>query len=33
VDGDKRLALAGVIAFLGLNGQRLVVSNDEATNW
>lgn len=30
VDGNKRLALAGVIAFLGLNGQRLVLSNDQA---
>lgn len=30
VDGNKRLALAGVIAFMGLNGQRLVVSNDQA---
>ena len=30
VDGNKRLALAGVIAFLGLNGQRLALSNDEA---
>ena len=30
VDGNKRLALAGVIAFLGLNGQRLVVTNDQA---
>ena len=30
VDGNKRLGLAGVIAFLGLNGQRLLVSNDQA---
>ena len=30
VDGNKRLALAGVIAFLGLNGRRLVLSQDEA---
>jgi death on curing protein len=30
VDGDKRLALAGTIAFLGLNGRRLTLSNDEA---
>ena len=30
VDGNKRLALAGTIAFLGLNGRRLVLSNDEA---
>lgn len=30
VDGNKRLALAGVIAFLGMNGQRLTLSNDAA---
>lgn len=30
VDGNKRLALAGVIAFLGLNGRRLTWTNDEA---
>lgn len=30
VDGDKRLALAATIAFLGLNGRRLSLSNDEA---
>jgi death on curing protein len=30
VDGNKRLALAGVIAFYGLNGRRLKLSNDEA---
>ena len=30
VDGNKRLALAGTIAFLGLNGWRLTLSNDEA---
>jgi death-on-curing protein len=30
VDGNKRLALAGTIAFLGLNGLRLTLSNDEA---
>ena len=30
VDGNKRLALAGRIAFLGLNGVRLTFSNDEA---
>jgi death-on-curing protein len=30
VDGNKRLALAGAIAFLGLNGQRLTMTNDEA---
>jgi death-on-curing protein len=30
VDGNKRLALAGTIAFYGLNGMRLTLSNDEA---
>ena len=30
VDGNKRLALAGTIAFYGLNGFRLSLSNDEA---
>ena len=30
VDGNKRLALAGTIAFLGINGRRLTLSNDEA---
>lgn len=30
VDGNKRLALAGTIAFLGINGKRLTFSNDEA---
>lgn len=30
VDGNKRLALAATIAFLGVNGRRLVFSNDEA---
>lgn len=30
VDGNKRLALAAVIAFYGLNGRRLTLSNDEA---
>ena len=30
VDGNKRLALAGTLAFLGLNGLRLELSNDEA---
>jgi len=30
VDGNKRLALASVIVFLGMNGVRLVVTNDEA---
>ena len=30
IDGDKPLALAATIAFLGINGQRLTLSNDEA---
>ncbi len=30
VDGNKRLALAGLIAFLGVNGRVLTWSNDEA---
>lgn len=30
IDGNKRLALAATIAFLGLNGRRLTLSNDEA---
>lgn len=30
VDGDKRLGLASVIAFLGINGWRLTLSNDDA---
>jgi death on curing protein len=30
VDGNKRLALAATIAFLGINGKRLTFSNDEA---
>jgi death on curing protein len=30
VDGDKRLSLAAVIAFYGLNGRRLALTNDEA---
>lgn len=30
VDGNKRLALAATIAFYGLNGTQLVMSNDEA---
>ena len=29
-DGNKRLALAGIIAFYGVNGRRLTLSNDEA---
>jgi death on curing protein len=30
VDGDKRLALAAVLVFYGLNGLRLALTNDEA---
>lgn len=30
VDGNKRLALAATIAFLGLNGRRLILTNDQA---
>jgi death on curing protein len=30
VDGNKRLALAATIAFLGMNGIRLTLSNDQA---
>jgi death-on-curing protein len=30
VDGNKRLALAGTIAFVGINGRRLTLSNDAA---
>lgn len=30
VDGNKRLALAATIAFLGLNGSRLTLTNEEA---
>ncbi len=30
VDGNKRLALAATIAFYGVNGFRLILSNDEA---
>ena len=30
VDGNKRLALAGLIAFLGVNGRRLTLTNDAA---
>lgn len=30
VDGNKRLALAATIAFLGANGRRLTLSNDQA---
>ena len=30
IDGNKRLALAAVIAFHGLNGRRLTLTNDAA---
>jgi death on curing protein len=30
IDGNKRLALAAVITFYGLNGRRLILTNDEA---
>ena len=30
IDGDKRLALASIIAFYGLNGRRLTLTNDAA---
>ena len=30
VDGNKRLGLASVIAFYGLNGRRLTMTNDQA---
>ena len=30
VDGNKRLALAAAITFLGINGTRLTLTNDEA---
>lgn len=30
IDGNKRLALAGTIAFLGVNGRRLRLTNDQA---
>ena len=30
IDGDKRLALASVIAFYGLNGRRLTLTNEAA---
>jgi death-on-curing protein len=30
VDGNKRLALASTLAFSGMNGLRLTLSNDEA---
>ena len=30
IEGNKRLALAAVISFYGLNGRRLTLTNDEA---
>jgi death-on-curing protein len=30
IDGNKRLTLAATIAFYGLNGRRLTLTNDEA---
>lgn len=30
VDGNKRLALGALIAFYGLNGRRLILTNDQA---
>lgn len=30
VDGNKRLGLGALIAFLGMNGRRLTMTNDEA---
>ncbi|MGH3305655.1 MAG: type II toxin-antitoxin system death-on-curing family toxin [Streptosporangiaceae bacterium] len=33
VDGNKRLALAGAIAFCGINGRRLTLTNDRPTTW
>nr|MDT0664016.1 hypothetical protein [Micromonospora sp. DSM 115978] len=30
VDGDKRLALAAVLVFYGVNGRRLTLANDAA---
>jgi death-on-curing protein len=30
IDGNKRLALAAMIAFCGLNGRRLTLTNDQA---
>ena len=30
IDGNKRLALAGLIAFLGVNGHRLTLANEQA---
>jgi death on curing protein len=30
VDGNKRLGLAAIVAFYGMNGHRLTLTNDEA---
>jgi death-on-curing protein len=30
LDGDKRLALAALVAFYGINGRRLTLTNNEA---
>ena len=30
IDGNKRLALASIVAFYGLNGRRLTMTNDAA---
>ena len=30
IDGNKRLALSGLIAFYGVNGRRLILTNDAA---
>jgi death-on-curing protein len=30
IDGNKRLALAATVAFYGVNGRRLTLTNDEA---
>ncbi len=30
IDGNKRLSLAGTIAFLGINGQQVTMTNDDA---
>lgn len=30
VDGNKRLALAGTVAFFGVNGRRLALTNEDA---
>lgn len=32
VDGNKRLALAATLGFLGVNGYRLTLTNDEASD-